>query len=161
MALRTFYPKENILPNKESMKLWYIQLEDIPYTIAEIILKKWTALNKWSPSIAEIRQLASEIVCGDIPEWGKAWESVCKAISHFGVYRAKEALNSLEPLAKQAAEQIGFRHLCLSEKPETDRANFRMIYENLAKNKKQNNQIPKNIQKAIKEIQIKMLEEGQ
>ena len=61
MALKTYYPKENLLPNDKAMELWFKQLQDIPYEVAEIGLNKWVSLNKWSPSISEIRGQAKSI----------------------------------------------------------------------------------------------------
>ena len=54
-ALRTYYPREKLLPNEQAMELWFNQLQDIPYKVAELTLNKWVATNKWSPSIADIR----------------------------------------------------------------------------------------------------------
>ena len=142
MALKTYYPRENLLPNEQAMELWFKQLEDIPYQVAETGLNKWVALNKWSPSIADIREMASEIVNGELPDWGDAWEEVCKAIRCYGSYRALEALESLSPLARKATERMGFTNLCMSENVSADRANFRMIYENLAEREKKDAQLP-------------------
>ena len=145
MALQTYYPRENLLPNEQAMELWFNQLQDIPYQIAETGLQKWVALNKWSPSIADIREMASDIVNGEIPNFGDAWEEVCRAIRHFGSYRADEALASLSPLARKATERIGFTNLCMSENPSADRANFRMIYENLAERERKDAQLPQGL----------------
>ena len=145
MALKTYYPRENLLPNEESMSLWLRQLEDIPYQIAETGLQKWVALNKWSPTIADIREMATDIVNGETPDFGDAWEEVCKAIRYFGAYRAEEALDSLSPLARRATERMGFRNLCLSENPSADRANFRMIYEALVERQKKDAQLPEKL----------------
>ena len=142
MALKTYFPRENLLPNEQAMELWFKQLEDIPYQVAETGLNKWVALNKWSPSIADIREMASELVNGELPDWGDAWEEVCKAIRCYGSYRALEALESLSPLARKATERMGFTNLCMSENPSADRANFRMIYENLAEREKKDAQLP-------------------
>lgn len=132
-ALRTYYIKENLLPNSQAMELWFRQLMDIPYPVAEATLNKWVATNKWSPSIAEIRELAAEIQNGKLPDWGEAWEETCKAISRYGYYRPKEALASLSPLTRKTVERLGFTNLCLSENPTADRANFRQCYEIVAK----------------------------
>lgn len=136
MALKTYYPRENLLPNEQSMELWFKQLEDIPIKVAETGLNKWVSLNKWSPSISEIREMASEIMHGELPDWGDAWLEVCRAIRCFGSYRANEALESLSPLARKTTERIGFTNLCMSENQSADRANFRMIFEALAEREK-------------------------
>lgn len=159
MALKTFYPRENLLPNQQSMELWFAQLNDIPYSVAEMALNKWVSLNKWSPSIADIREMATNIICGDYPDWGEAWEELCSAIRRYGSYRAREAIESLSPLTRKATERIGFCNLCRSENQTADRANFRIIYEQLSMRERANAQIPQKVREAIAQIQCKMLEE--
>lgn len=158
MALKAYYPRENLLPSKESMQLWHKQLEDIPYQVAEASLNKWVATNKWSPSIADIREMALGVTQREIPGWGVAWGEVCLSIRRYGSYRVGEALNSLSPLARQAAEQIGYLELCKSENIMADRANFRMIYEQLAEREKSNKLLPKPLQELIETMQGKLLE---
>ena len=153
MALKTYYPRENLLPNQQAMELWFKQLQDIPYEVAEIGLNKWVSLNKWSPSIADIREMASSVSNGDLPEWGDAWEEVCRAIRHYGACDATNALESLSPLARKTAKRMGFRDLCMSENPQADRANFRMIYEQLANRQKQDAQLPMTLKMLIAEVQ--------
>lgn len=153
-ALKTYYPRENLLPNTQAMELWFKQLEDIPYKVAETALNKWVATNKWSPSIADIRAQASEIVNGAIPDWGKGWEQVENAIRRYGTYREGEALESFDEITRQAVNRLGFKNICLSENPQADRANFRMIYEELAQRKKQDDQVPEQIKLLINKMPL-------
>ena len=153
MALRTYYPKEQILPNQQSMELWYRELQDIPYNVAEAGLRKWVATNKWSPTIADFREFSAVIQSGDIPDWGEGWEQVISAIRKFGSYRQQEAMDSLDEITRTCVERLGFKNICMSENITHDRANFRMIYEQLADRKKKEKQIPlplKNIMLEIK-----------
>ena len=60
MALKTFYPKEKILESNQAMELWFQQLKNIPYDIAQGSLINWVKKNKWSPSISEIIAEAEE-----------------------------------------------------------------------------------------------------
>ena len=83
-AIRTYYPREQILPNKEAMELWFRELQDIPFPVAEASLRKWVSTNKWSPSIADIRELSANVQNGDIPDWGEGWEEVQRAIRKHG-----------------------------------------------------------------------------
>lgn len=160
MALRTYFPKENILPNQQAMELWFMQLKDIPYQAVEIALNKWVATNKWSPSISEIREAVAGICEGEIADWGEGWEQVLKAIRVYGMYRPEEALASMDEITRQVVKQIGFREICLSENVQNDRANFRMIYERLAERKKQEAQIPESVRLAIETVQGLPLLEG-
>lgn len=154
-ALKTYYPRETLLPNPQAMELWFRELQDIPFPVAEAALRKWVSTQKWSPSIAEIRELSSSIAHGDIPDWGEGWNQVQKAIKRFGSYRPKEALESLDPLTRETVERLGFRELCMSENITADRANFRIVYETLAKREKTQQQLALPLQEAIAQIQMK------
>lgn len=163
MALRTYYPKENLLPNQQAMELWFRELQDIPYSVAEAILRKWVLTNKWSPAISEIREMAASITTGVIPDWGESWGHVIEAVRYFGMYRVSEAMESFDPLTRQCVERLGFRNICLSENITADRANFRMIYEQLAERKKKEAQLPEQLKQLIQKMQAEdrfMIEYG-
>jgi hypothetical protein len=151
-ALRTYFPKENILPNEQAMQLWYKQLQDIPYDIAEVALNKWVAVHKWSPSISEIRATCTDIMSGESKDWGDAWEDVLKAINYYGSYREEEALQSLDETTRKVVRRLGFRNICMSEEINVDRANFRMIYENQLERDKQDAQIPESLKRLMGNI---------
>lgn len=156
-AIRTYYPREQILPNQQAMELWFRQLQDIPYQIAEASLNKWVAINKWSPSIADIREMAASVKNGDIPDWGDGWEQVIMAIRKFGSYRIPEAMDSFDPITRQCVERLGFRNICMSENIAADRANFRMIFEQLAERKQKEAQIPVTLSNLIESIRTEQL----
>ena len=159
-ALRTYYPREALLPNQQAMELWYRELQDIPYTVAEAGLRKWVATNKWSPSIADIREITVEVAHGDIAEWGEGWEQVLKAIRLYGTYREAEAMSSLDELTRTCVERLGFKNICMSENIATERANFRMMYEQLAERKKKQQQMSVPLQRLISGMKGQALLEG-
>lgn len=141
-AIRTYYPKENILPNKQAMELWYRELQDIPYKVAEIALREHVHTSNFSPTIAELRGRAAKVQNESIPDWGKCWEQVLIAIRKFGSYREEEAVESMDELTKECVKRLGFRNICTSENLTVERANFRMIYEQLSKEKEKEQQLP-------------------
>lgn len=157
MAVKTYYPKENLLPNQAAMELWFRQLEDIPYQLAEIALNKWVATNKWSPSIAEIREQAASVVQGETPLWSDGWEQTVKAIRKYGSYNQAAALESLPPITRQTVERLGYMDLCRSENAMADRANFRMIFEQIAARKQTEKQLPDGLKTLIAGYQRKEL----
>lgn len=161
LAMRAYFPKEkNLLPNEQAIELWYYQLKDLDYKVAEAALNKWAATNKWSPTIADIRETAADITIGELPDWGEAWQEVTFAIKRFGSYRAGDALKSLSPLTKKAVERLGYMQLCASENIAADRANFRMIYETLAEREKKQAQLPEGLKQLIGQLQQDNLIEG-
>lgn len=154
MVLKTAYPKDNLLPSKESMSIWYQMLMDIPYDIAEVALRRWISTNKWAPSIADIREYSTAINEGETPSWGEAWQTVLRAVSKYGYMNEQRALNSLQPLARRATEMIGFQTICTSENIAMERANFRKCYEAIAEREKEDAQLPKALLDTIKTLQL-------
>ena len=154
MAIKTFFPRENILPNSQALELWYRELQDIPANVAEAALRKWVATNKWSPSIAELRETAAEVRNGEIPDWGEGWEQVLLAIRRFGSYREREALDSLDPMTRTCVQRLGFRNICMSENISTDRANFRMMYESLTEREQTKQQVALPLQEVISQLRL-------
>lgn len=148
-ALRTYYPKEKLLPNEQAMELWYNQLKDIPYNVASATLEKWVAIEKWSPSIADLRKTAVEIVNGTTYDWGEGWGQVEKAIRKYGMYNEAEAMESMDDITRQTVKRLGFINICTSDNYQADRANFRMIYEQLAEKKEKDSQVPTRLKALI------------
>jgi hypothetical protein len=143
------------------MELWFRELEDIPYQLADVILAKWVAQNKWSPSIADIREQAVEIQQGAIPDWGEGWNDVLRAIRRHGMYDIPGAMASLSGITKQCVERMGFRNICMTENIATERANFRMLYEQLAERQKKEAQLPTALAGLIEQMRSgKTLESG-
>ena len=129
MALKTYYAKEErLLPNQQSMELWFRQLEDLPAKVVETVVNLWVATNKWSPSIADIREKSAELLTGSRQDWGEAWEEVMRSVRAFGSWREKEALQTLDPLTRECVERIGFQSICASENIAVERAHFRDVY---------------------------------
>ena len=157
MALKTYFPRDNILPNNFAMELWYRELQDIPYPVAEAALREYVHTNKFAPSIAEIRAIAANVQNVPVPDWGEGWEQVLMAIRKYGSYRESEALESMDELTRTCVKRLGFRNICMSENIATDRANFRMIYEQLQERKKKDQQVALPLMNMIQTIQQKGL----
>ena len=160
MALKTYYPRENLLPNNQAIELWFNQLADLDYTAAELALNKWVSTSKWSPSIADIREAALDIKVGAAPDWGEAWESVIHAIRYFGTWQEREAMESFDEITRKVVRQMGFRDLCMSENIVADRANFRMIYERAVERDRQDAQLPLQLRQLMSDYRIGQLEKG-
>ena len=152
MALKTYFPRENLLPTEEAMELWFQELKDIPAEVATAILRKWVDTQKWPPTIAEIRTMCSEIVQGQLPDWGEAWREVEKAIGRYGYTAPEKALASLSPVARKAAERIGWLGICMSENTDIIRAQFRQVYEICSKREVEDRQLPTALKETIQQI---------
>lgn len=102
-AIKTYFPRDNVLPTENALRLWYAELKDIPYQIAYAALRKYVLTNKFAPTIADIREQAAELYNqreGDISE-NTAWQLVWKAICNSG-YHAEEEFEKLPETVKRA-----------------------------------------------------------
>ena len=160
-ALRTYYPREKLLPNEQAMELWFNQLQDIPYKLAELTLNTWVATNKWSPSIADIREKATCLTQGEAKDWGEAWREVLRAINIYGSYQELEALESMDETTRRVVERLGFRNICMSEDIQIDRANFRMIYEQEIQRAKEDAQLPQKLKELMASMPLLLGEGGE
>ena len=159
MALKTYYPRESLLPNANAMDLWYGQLQDISYEVAEVALNKWVATSKWSPTIADIREMALDVTQGEKKTAADAWENVQKAIRRYGSYREADAMNSFDESTRRAVASIGgFKNICLSEQPGIERAAFLKIYDMEAERQRRRDQLAPATREVIEAATRKMLE---
>lgn len=69
-------------------------------------------------------------------------------------------MESFDPITRQCVEQLGFKQICMSENISADRANFRMIYEQLAERRRQEAQTPEALKNLIGDIQRKQMQIG-
>lgn len=149
MALKTYFPRDNLLPSKEAMELWFLELRDIPFEIATAMLRKWADTEKWPPSIAEVRKMCAELSAGKLPDWSDAWAEVTKAIGKYGYIDEEGALDSMSPLTQTAVEKIGWRAICQSENPDTIRAQFRQVFQIYANREIEDRQLTPELKQVI------------
>lgn len=159
-ALRTYYPKENILPNEHAMSLWYQSLEDIEYSTACAVLGKWVMTNKWSPSIAEIREQCISANAPERKDWSEGWADVLLAVRKYGWAREKEALDSLDPVTSETCRRIGWMNICASENLSVERASFRTIYETMEKRQHEDAVLSPAVKSMLSGIKLKSLTDG-
>lgn len=152
-TLKTYYPRESVLSTPEAIELWFRQLKDLEYRVAMAGLIKWTLTNKWSPTIADLREMAVDVIEGEPMDYGEAWGEVQRAITRFGSFRPEEALNSMAPLTRKTVEQMGFINLCMSENPVSDRAQFKEIYTSLVKRQRKDAQLTPELRLAMSKLQ--------
>lgn len=155
MALKTYYPREQLLPNREAMELWYRELADIPYTVAEAALRKWVSTNKFSPTIADIREMAATVTHGEKPQWADGWNQLERAIRKYGSYNVQAAMESMDDITRETVKRLGYRNLCLSTNQMADRANFRTVFEQLVDRRQKEQQMSISLSQLIKSIQEK------
>ena len=157
-ALKNYYPTDNLLADNTAVELWYRQLGDLDYKIAEAALLMWVSTEKWPPSIAEFREKAADVYYGEVPDWSEGWEQVVRAVRKYGSWDPDAAYEMFDGLTLETVRRLGYVNICVSENWNVDRANFRQIYTTLAQRKKQDRQISPKVMQLIEKIRVPMLE---
>lgn len=102
-AIKTYFPRDNVLPTENAMRLWYSELKDIPYQLAHTALRKYVYTNKFAPTIADIREQVAELNNQNEEELNEtaAWSLVLKAIRR-STYYSEEEFAKLPPVVQRA-----------------------------------------------------------
>ena len=153
-GMKAVYTSPNFLPDADSIKIWFQMLQDLEYRTANLAIQKYMLTNKFPPTIADIRELSTDVQFGSLPDWGEGWEQVITAIRKYGWYRANEAMDTFDDLTRTCVERLGFKNLCMSENVNADRANFRMIYEQLASRKQKESVLPLGLMQEVERIRL-------
>lgn len=164
-GLKAVYAQPTFIPDQDAFNMWYALMGDLSYDVCATAIKKYMLTNKFPPTVAEIREMASGIVNGDPLTWGESWERALAAVRKYGSYNKADALNSLDSLTRKCVESIGYMELCMSENIMVERAHFRKVFEVFAKREQTDKQIPLQLKQAINQLQLKsmdnlLLEEG-
>lgn len=160
-VMKSIWTKPDFLPDKESVNVWYALLKDLPYEQVKMAVQKYAITNKWSPTVADIREQVVGIN-DTSTDWGDAWGNVLKAVSRFGYMNEAEALDSMDELTRRCVKSLGWQTICQSELDEQTaiRANFRMMYESAQGRARDDAKLPTELKTAIENQQgVKQLEE--
>lgn len=152
-AMKTFYPRDPVIPNKQAMSLWYGELKDLTFDQAMAALKVHVHRSKWAPTIHELRQAALENQT-EIEDWSKGWQLALRAVGRYGIANGEEALASLPEHTRETVRRLGWKDLCLtdSEDLQNYRANFRKVYKIVAEKAAEQDRMPEELKAAISRI---------
>ena len=158
-GMKAVYTQESFLPDADAFNIWFSLLGDLEYPVLNAAIQKYMLTNKFPPTIADLREIATSIRSGDVPDWGEGWEKVLLAIRKFGTYRETEALASMDDITKTCVKRLGWRNICMSENINHDRANFRMIFEQLCERTKKENALPISLNNTIKQLNANIVKQ--
>lgn len=142
VGLKAAYPRFQFLSTDVEMEFWYLMLKDIDYCIAENAAMEHISTSTFPPSIAELRKLCVERCIRAIPSFDEAWGTVQKAISLCGRDNQNQAYAMMDDMTVSIVKNLGWQRICISETPETNRANFRLAYEEKVKQRQTARQMP-------------------
>lgn len=138
-ALKTLEQLFAAYPNtpvdEKTIVIYIRMLSDIPPNELQMAVLQAISEYKFLPSPSEIREAHLALTGGLIEQTpGEAWGSVEKAIAGEGHTKSPGTdFRFRNPLVQRVVEMMGWRNLCMSDKPGVDRAQFMRMYEDCAK----------------------------
>lgn len=159
-CIKSYFPREKVMPTKEAMTLWYEALEDLDFNLAMMAVKKHSMTSKWSPTIAEIRESAVSITEPE-KSWSDGWEQVRRAIGKYGYCNEADALESMDDITRTVAKRLGWQTICATELDDIPslRANFRMIYEQLQEKHSTDDLLPSEMKEQIDSARVEKVKQ--
>jgi len=125
-------------------RLWEEMFSDMPFALAKTALMKVLALAKFWPTVAEIREAATELITTPAPTALEAWGMVREAI------RKDKPESSLHPAIQRAIKAFnGLDGIGYSEHIEFIQAQFLKAYDPIAKNENQQAALPESVRRFI------------
>ena len=131
------------------MPLWHEILSDLTVEQLQMAAKMHFAKSQFAPTPSDLLKNAMQTTkCTAITE-GEAWGEVTKAISHFGMYRPKEALESMSEITRKCVKDITWREICESTDKSITRAHFGRYFNQILQQESETKTLPKALQKKI------------
>ena len=121
------YPSVQATP--ETIAMYVRLLSDIPPDELQTVVDQAVATCRFLPTIAELRDMRHSLQHANRLTWADAWDSVQREIKRIGSYGTPHFDDAL---TERAVKAMGWKALCASENPATDRAQFRDMYNALA-----------------------------
>lgn len=158
-GMKAIYSQPTFIPDQDAFNMWFMLMGDLPYEVCNVAIQKYMLTNKFPPTVAEIREIAANVVGGDPMTWGESWERALNAVRRYGSYNKAAALDSLDPLTRKCVDSIGYMQLCMSENIMVERAHFQKIFDVFQRREQTERQMPLGLQEAISRLQIKSMDE--
>ena len=158
-GMKAIYSQPTFIPDQDAFNMWFMLMGDLPYEVCNVAIQKYMLTNKFPPTVAEIREIAANVVGGDPMTWGESWERALNAVRRYGSYNQAAALDSLDPLTRKCVDSIGYMQLCMSENIMVERAHFQKIFDVFQRREQTERQMPLGLQEAISRLQIKSMDE--
>lgn len=143
------YPRFDV--NDVKLQLWFEMLQDIPYELALVAVKKLICERNFPPTISDIRATVGNLLNphSDEEDTGTAWGEVMKSVRNYGIYRPEEAISSMSRKTARIVRQLGWQEICLCENLGVIRGQFIKLYDALEEREKKNRMLPVELRKEI------------
>lgn len=127
-VINAAYPSFD-LNSKRRIDLYCEMLSDLDIEPLKAAARQHIAVNKWPPSVAELRDMAASVTRPELPTWADAWEEVWHAVTTIGYIGKPQWSHPL--IAKTVQSMGGWLTMCQIQVDNlsTERAQFNRMYD--------------------------------
>ena len=104
--IKTYFPRDNVLPSDRAMTLWYESLKDLDADAVMTGLKKYVLTNKFPPGISDLRSYAVRPAGKEEISETHAWNLVYQALGN-SIGHAEEEFDKLPEVVQRAVHSPG------------------------------------------------------
>lgn len=133
-------------------QLWAMEFEDVPFDMMKLAARKHMNTSVYPPKIKDFREILNHMTTTQRLTADEAWGSFTKAVSKYGYYRKKEALNSLDEVTGSIIDAMGFEYLCQSSDIMADRSHFLKAYKSRIDRLEENAMLPNALKHRIESV---------
>lgn len=108
-ALKSVYTSPSFIPDADAFNVWFEMFKDVEYKILNYSARQYMLTGKYPPTIADLREIATNFLKkSDMPEL-EAWAIVSEAIRD-SAYHAQERFDAFpEPIKKAVGSASNLR----------------------------------------------------
>lgn len=138
------------------VEIWFDCLKDIDIEVALTIVKKNILESPFPPTIADLRKQHADVIEKRVDST-EAWGEVLKAIRSYGSYRESEAIESMSPTVAKTVKYMGWKDICMSEKPDVVRGQFLKMYATVEDREYKDKLLPESFKAALENKKINQI----
>ena len=165
-AMKAVYSDPKFIADQDAFNIWYELLKDISYDLCQVAIHKYMSTNRFPPTIADLRQIATEVITPEKMNEGEAWALVYRAICN-SAYNAGAEFEKLPPECQKAVGNPAilkeWASLDMSEVNTVIQSNFMRSYKVECKRTQEYDRLPESTKEVIQKISsknnLKLIEE--
>ena len=162
-GMKAVYAQPTFIPDQDAFNVWFELLKDIPYQQANVAIQKYMLTEKFPPTIADIREKATQIVesVDNSMSELEAWSLVRKAVRNSGYHSVKEFEKLPEACQRAVGSAANLKEWALmdSERVETvEQSHFIRNYRTTVQRISEEKKLPESIRLLIASMRDNALE---
>ena len=156
-GMKAVYAQPTFIPDQDAFNVWFELLKDIPYQQANVAIQKYMLTEKFPPTIADIREKATQIVESVDSSMSEleAWSLVRKAVRNSGYHSVEEFEKLPEACQRAVGSAANLKEWALMDSDQVatiEQSHFIRNYRTSVQRMKEEARLPENVRMLIADM---------